>query len=341
VSDYYKQVSTPVDIEVLKNLYNSLEKQKVKRYYNLHYLYKADIPRDNWMQEFNRDGFSIYSQYFLEYPVNSFTRLHTDNNDEIFKTAITLVDVEDLEGGDIIIYEPHYKLDWDVTPDVLNRYRDGDYTPGDPIIPVIVKQEVGETIEYEHNVFHSVSKVTKGKRLVLVTWYTKQKKVLLVGNGTSILDKELGEEIDSFDEVVRFNSFTTKGYEKYTGSKTNVWFTCMDKHIEDINEFDNVICHSWFNENECDLFKKLTDRRKVVHKIEDFNYYGLKAPSTGLIAIDYYLKQNYEVWLHGFDWWDRTEHHYADDEKRGDNHKPLEELKIIKGFGDRVKFLSE
>ena len=33
------------------------------------------------------------------------------------------------------------------------------------------KQEVGETIAYGPDVMHSVSKVLKGNRIVLVTWY--------------------------------------------------------------------------------------------------------------------------------------------------------------------------
>ena len=49
-------------------------------------------------------------------------------------------------------------------------------------------------------------------------------KVLLVGNGFSIMNEELGEVIDSdFDLVFRMNRFKTKGFEEYVGSKTNVW----------------------------------------------------------------------------------------------------------------------
>ncbi len=44
--------------------------------------------------------------------------------------------------------------------------------------------------------------------------------VIIVGNGTSILDSKNGKSIDSFDDVVRFNSFRIKDYEEYTGKKT-------------------------------------------------------------------------------------------------------------------------
>jgi len=53
-------------------------------------------------------------------------------------------------------------------------------------------------------------------------------RVLVVGNGPSALDGEqLGDRIDEFDEVVRFNNFQTKvaGLEKWVGTKTTVHFS--------------------------------------------------------------------------------------------------------------------
>ena len=46
--------------------------------------------------------------------------------------------------------------------------------------------------------------------------------IIIVGNGTSILDKPNGNKIDSFDTVLRFNGFKIKGHEEYTGIKTNI-----------------------------------------------------------------------------------------------------------------------
>jgi len=341
VSSYRKKIINSKELKNIKELYESLEsnEEKVKQYYNLFYCYRRPVPNN---LQIKLDGLDnpIHSQYFLRYEEGAFTRRHTDNEDEVGETAITLIDSNNLEGGDIIVYEPHYKDNsWKVTDETgpwLNYYRE-EYEPGAQIAPVILKQDVGETLIYSHNTMHSVSKVTKGSRTVLVTWYNIPKKVLLIGNGTSILDHEYGEKIDSFDTVVRFNSYTTEGYEKYIGSKTDIWFTCMDKHINNIDHYKEVITHSWFNENECELFSKLKDKRSDTSKISSINYHGLKAPSTGLIAIDYFLSKGYEVYLHGFDWWDREKHHYADDEIRGSLHEPKEELKIIKEL--EVKFL--
>ena len=48
--------------------------------------------------------------------------------------------------------------------------------------------------------------------------------VILVGNGPSILDHR-GEQIDAFDEVIRFNTYHIDGFERHTGQRTTFWST--------------------------------------------------------------------------------------------------------------------
>ena len=46
-----------------------------------------------------------------------------------------------------------------------------------------------------------------------------------MGNGSSVLDVELGDKIDKeFDYVFRINRFKIEGYEKYVGTKVDGWF---------------------------------------------------------------------------------------------------------------------
>ena len=52
-----------------------------------------------------------------------------------------------------------------------------------------------------------------------------QSKVVIVGNSPIILENEYGSLIDSYDIVIRINKCTTKGFEKYIGSKINIWAT--------------------------------------------------------------------------------------------------------------------
>jgi hypothetical protein len=49
------------------------------------------------------------------------------------------------------------------------------------------------------------------------------REIVLVGNGPSILDKELGSYIDEHEIVVRFNAFVTEGFEKHCGTKADIW----------------------------------------------------------------------------------------------------------------------
>jgi hypothetical protein len=54
------------------------------------------------------------------------------------------------------------------------------------------------------------------------------KRVVIIGNGPSALEgKEYGDEIDGFDEVVRFNNFQNKkaGLDRWVGSKCTVHFS--------------------------------------------------------------------------------------------------------------------
>ena len=48
-------------------------------------------------------------------------------------------------------------------------------------------------------------------------------KTIVVGSSKELLSKNLGETIDTFDHVVRFNSYVVQGYEKHVGSKEETW----------------------------------------------------------------------------------------------------------------------
>tara|TARA_B100001778_G_scaffold66610_1_gene52428 strand:+ start:2484 stop:3254 length:771 start_codon:yes stop_codon:yes gene_type:complete len=68
------------------------------------------------------------------------------------------------------------------------------------------------------------------------------KKVIVVGNSPSILKKEYGEIIDSYDIVIRVNRCITQGYEKHIGKKIDIWATTRTDSIK-----------SWVPENYKDI----------------------------------------------------------------------------------------
>lgn len=171
---------------------------------------------------------------------------------------------------------------------------------------------------------------------------------VLIGNGTSALDRENGNLIDSFDKVVRFNLFYTEGLEKFVGTKTNIWFNV--RHFDKMDEewrtklnYDMIYIHTWvWNKKKDKIYKSFVDFYKKTNiKIEKTekivcDELGSFIPettyrefSTGLIGIWIMLKKYDSVYITGFDWWEREKHHYNDNLPRGDRHKPQHEKIII------------
>lgn len=182
-------------------------------------------------------------------------------------------------------------------------------------------------------------------------------KVVIVGNGPSVLDSLKGEMIDSFDIIVRFNNFKIKGFEKHVGSKTNYWFNTISNHKpEDYSNISKLIWHSWHWDEKTDvkykevkslhsfkIFDISKTNKSIIEEIQEytgnklyFNY------STGAIAIWMLLKEHNEVYITGFDWWNKNvKHHYHNNSQRGNIHKPDEEYKFISKLikENKLKFL--
>jgi len=168
------------------------------------------------------------------------------------------------------------------------------------------------------------------------------KEVLLIGNGPSCLDKELGELIDSHETVIRFNDFETKGYEKHVGTKTDVWVKTKmsSKHITKnfkskfyvypniircTEEEKKILVNDGFNVIPVKFYNK-------VNKLLDA---GNLWATTGLVMIYYFIEKGYNVKIHGFDFFENGVHYYKDDNKmighRPDLEKALVNNLINKG----------
>jgi hypothetical protein len=143
-------------------------------------------------------------------------------------------------------------------------------------------------------------------------------KVILVGNGSSVVDYKMGEYIDSeFDLVYRINRFKTEGFEKCVGSRVDGWFladtgvqwlhnpTPMVEGSTRVNEFEYVfICMPKFKHNPNGL--PLTETIQLLptdieDKINDNIDLNPQWPTSGLIAIQFLLNNYNEIFIHGFD----------------------------------------
>jgi hypothetical protein len=169
------------------------------------------------------------------------------------------------------------------------------------------------------------------------------KSCVIVGNGSSVLDSQNGGEIDLFSTVVRFNQFHLKPYTAHVGSKTDVWFMVLppvNATWRSKLHLKRLYTHSWtFNpENDKNFlaFSALNlpyPVEKVSHAVipemQEFAETDYHPWSTGALAIWLMLKEFDEVTITGFDWWERSAHHYFDKSNRGTMHKPDIEKTMI------------
>lgn len=162
---------------------------------------------------------------------------------------------------------------------------------------------------------------------------SSNKQILLIGNGPSVLEHEFGKIIDEQPLVCRFNAFILKGYEKYVGTKCDIWVSCTgEEHVRE----------------KCDIFDKIyfplsqpryIDRAKRFKNVECIPHsVYLKAsmmlgeyfyPSSGLLASIFFIDNEYDVLLHGFDFFQKEKHHYCDNNIIGTNHRPHMEKKHL------------
>lgn len=131
-------------------------------------------------------------------------------------------------------------------------------------------------------------------------------RTILVGNGTRILDYSLGEEIDQFDTIVRFNMFQIYGYEKHVGTKVNIWglneiILMKDFHYKWIHDtipqppgiilapfdgyrhYDNVLKLGSIPENIT-----IVSREDAYRISQEFDPTYKSWPSTGMFGIFYF-----------------------------------------------------
>lgn len=186
--------------------------------------------------------------------------------------------------------------------------------------------------------------------------------VIVVGNGSSLLNQQNGKKINEFDIVVRFNSYTINGFEKHVGTKTDYWFNTVNFNDKN-NQFrlkcnyKKIIWHCWIwdpeKDNAYQSFLKFFEGKDVnfsktkIETIRELQEYSQDKTyfnySTGMIAIWMLLKEFEELTITGFDWWDRKikKHHYNDNGSIGNIHNPDKEYIVIQKLinENKIKFL--
>lgn len=152
--------------------------------------------------------------------------------------------------------------------------------------------------------------------------------VILVGNGPGVLEHEYGRQIDAFAQVVRFNWYSIKGFERHVGSKTTLWSTfgrgslprdpderpqrAVYVHGEKPKAFAFPVAEAWGISR--DFYNAVRERVRSVSQIEAEMKKPL-LPTSGLV-VALWLLEVYRVptlALVGFDHFSKEKtgmHHY-------------------------------
>ena len=120
-----------------------------------------------------------------------------------------------------------------------------------------------------------------------------KKNVILIGNGSKLLDFNYGEVIDNFDEIVRFNGYQINTFEKHLGSKTHTYF-CTDEWQHEINNNITKKIYLFNPVKPVNIIKKENMKFLIDNKLhisfKKLTKYPIKQHlSTGFFAILYYL----------------------------------------------------
>ena len=169
-----ERIFSEQEIANLLSLFYSLPENLAHQDYNLFDVDKRPIPFSQWSDEIvklntHQKEFTPFSHYFIKYPENSFTRLHTDNNKVVKRTVVTLLETKNLMGGETLVFNTY-----DKRSRPANKYAKRGNKPapvGKDIIPVVVNMNDGDSIIYDANVSHGVSQVMQGYRIVLISWF--------------------------------------------------------------------------------------------------------------------------------------------------------------------------
>ena len=69
----------------------------------------------------------------------------------------------------------------------------------------------------------------------------KKESILIIGNGESILNYDLGNKIDNHPTVARINNYKLKNFEKKIGSKTDIWINGANSKLKKRKNYANQI----------------------------------------------------------------------------------------------------
>jgi len=194
---------------------------------------------------------------------------------------------------------------------------------------------------------------------------------LVVGNAPTVLDHPLGDVMDGFQSVSRFNTYNTAKPE-FTGSKVS-YHWCNGRNLPSAREvkavlplFNASLTHACYlfmphMEEAGDICTNLMRSKANVWVVDEESILELRKkikclfwqiPSSGMVAINAFLAKRPEVALHGFNFFSGDKIHYFEESplqlitswlERFVTHNPPREKVWVQSVVDegRAYFLSE
>ncbi len=145
---------------------------------------------------------------------------------------------------------------------------------------------------------------------------------VVVGNGPSIQDTTLGNIINAFEEVVRFNNYRLMGYEECAGSRTTIWATFGRGMLPADSEPPERIIFIHGNGGDPASDGKVwripatfyNELRAKIRSISKADNPEKISPSSGCLVIHWLISQGiHRLHLAGFDHFSKEaskQHHY-------------------------------
>lgn len=171
------------------------------------------------------------------------------------------------------------------------------------------------------------------------------KTLAIVGNGGSLIGNKKGDEIDSFDIVIRFNNYQLGDtYTCDVGSKESIWCTGFCKDVPE-RPADNIICPLPINipkhlmrYTSTDIQQYNQQKHRTIF-IPEVIYLSLiklvKIPSIGMCLLYWLSEENYNISssnVFGFDFFEKSKnHHYFGDHSRA-GHSGEAEKRVATGI---------
>jgi hypothetical protein len=140
-----------------------------------------------------------------------------------------------------------------------------------------------------------------------------RQKVLLIGNGPSVLNSKRGAEIDNFNgKIARVNDYKINGFEDFIGTRTDIFIVGELVAEEKLKQqYDCILLYQAYLDGGRGLrnLKKLSPHNTInFFPLQEKDtlklLLGLKPnmhPRTGIIAIYWFITQYIDLYIYGFD----------------------------------------